>query len=484
MTSQLLLPSYAYEAEKKKDTDWLLTPARTAVHLSRGKWIRTRHLDLISNEVSKLKDHPIFLIVTLPPRHGKSSLISHWTPVWFLKAWPHKRVILASYQTDFAADWGGDTKNTITENVLELGLELMQDTKAKHQWRIKGHGGGMTATGIGGSLTGRGGDLIVIDDPVKSQKEALSETYRRTTKQWYQATLRSRLQPNGSIIIIMTRWHEDDLVGWLLSETSEEVKYKDDWKVINMPAFAESDDVLGRKEGQVLWPGMYSRESLLASREAVGPYWWSAQYMGSPRPEGGAILKEAWFQYFTDEDDPLENDEVKILRCLQFWDTAFKKDQQNDRSACCTWIETNKGYFLHDVWVGRPEFPELVEIVKAKYRQYIPDQIQVEDKASGQSLIQQLRRDTRLPIKAIKAVDDKTIRVNSIAGIVEAGRVFLPSRAPWLSEFLHEVCSFPSAMHDDITDAFAYGLMAMKPQRVIGGRSSVSRGKKQSTWRD
>lgn len=487
MASPLALSaSRTYWAEKQKDTDWLLSPAHTAVHLSRGKWWRAPHLDLIADDLAQMEHGPIFRIYTVPPRHGKSELISHWTPVWFLRKWPNKRVILASYQAGFAADWGGACKTTILENEADLGLLISSDTKAKSKWSIQGYGGGMTATGVGGPLTGRGGDLLIIDDPIKSQKEAMSETYRESLKQWYRATFRTRAQPRASIILLMTRWHEDDLAGWLISESEAEESDlpHDPWKVINLPAFAEEDDALGREEGEPLWPEMYDKDALLQTREAIGPYWWSAEYQGAPRPEGGAIIKEAWFQYYSQDEDPLLNEDIKIQRCLQMWDTAFKKDQTNDRSACCTWVETRRGYFLSDVWFGRPEFPELVEIVRSLYNRYVPDSLNVEDKASGQSLIQQLRRDTKLPIRAIKAVDDKVIRVNSISGIVEAGRVFLPARAPWLSEFLREVCSFPAAVHDDITDAFAYGLMLLRPMRTRTGRENVRRGKKRSRWHD
>lgn len=488
-----LLVSEAMQKGRARGVDWLHTPAHIAAYLSRGRWLPAPHLNLVSDEVAKIRDGSVFLIVTMPPRHGKSELISHWTPVWFLKNWPYKRVILSSYQIGFASEWGGKAKATLIENEADLGLMLATDTKAKARWSIRGYGGGMVSTGIGGSLTGRGGDLIIIDDPIRSQMEALSPTYRERAKEWYRATLRTRLQPGGSIIILQTRWHEDDLVGWLLSENPEGLEHRDPWKVINLPALAQPGDPLGRAEGKALWPSMYNLDALLDLRQATGSYWWSAEYMGSPRPEGGGIIHEEWFQYYgpgTGVDDPLdveEDDQSNELwprRLRQFWDTAFKEQQVNDRSACVTIADCKKGYFIPDVWAKRVEFPELQTALKAKYSQFVPDRVEVEDKASGISLIQQIRRDTKIPIQAVKAVDDKVTRMHSISAIVEAGLVYLPARAPWLSEFLHEICSFPAAVHDDMADAFVYSLLGLKPRRDREKHPVTRKRKKKSKWKD
>ena len=488
MSTQPLYMRDALRDEARTEVDdWLRAPAPFAERLSRGKWRRAPHHDLVSDRVAEIENGPIFLMVNEPPRHGKSELISHWTPVWFLKRWPWKRVILASYQIGFAATWGGKARDSITENGQELGLRISRSTQAKAQWALSGYGGGMTSTGVGGSITGRGGDLLIIDDPIKNYKEALSPVYRENLKQWYRSTLRTRLEPGGSIIILMTRWHDDDLCGWLLrglrgelegeDEVPEDIPV-DDWQVINLKAVADpteaEPDPLGREPGEVLWPERYPMQELNKLRYSVGPFWWAAEYQGTPRPEGGGIFKEAWFQYF----DPEEYDTLQLKRFIQQWDTAFKEKQANDRSACVTFAEGKGGYYVLDLWVGRPQFPELTTAVKGQYGKWVPDRVRVEDKASGQSLIQQLRRDTKIPITAVPAIDDKVVRANSVSGIAEAGRVFLPQRAPWLSEFINEVCGFPSATHDDITDAFVYGLMYYKPSRKprYGRRSMVTKG--------
>ncbi len=470
--------------EDAKDDKWLEAPAPFAERLSRGHWRRAKHLDYISDRIAKVATRPVFLMVNIPPRHGKSELISHWTPVWFLKKFPYKRVVLCSYQSGFATEWGGDAKNTMVENEEELQLSIREDTKSKARWRVKGYGGGMVATGIGGPLTGKGGDLIIVDDPIKSYKEALSPVYRENIKQWYRSTLRTRLQPGGSIIILMTRWHEDDLCGWLLNTAEEEGLPSDDWEVVNLKAIAEptesEPDPLGRTEGEALWPEMYDTPELNKLKGAVGTYWWDAEFQGKPRPEGGGIIREGWFNYFNPDDF----EDLKLTRYVQFWDTALKEKQVNDRSACITFAEGPKGYYVLDLWVGRPAFPELTEQAKTQYAKWAPDSVEVEDKASGISLIQQLRRDTKIPIHAVKAVDDKVSRAHSVTGILEAGRVWLPERAPWLSTFISEVTGFPTAAHDDITDAFVYGLMHYKPRRRASmGRRSVTE-KEKSRWRE
>lgn len=481
MTTDLSMTGAIGEAEQEKSTEWLKSPALTAVHLSRGRWLPYDHLKYISNEIIQMEEHPIFLIINFPPRHGKSELISHWTPVWFLKRYPYKHIILASYESSFAAEWGGIAKNSIEENKEELDIELTRDTKAKAHWKIQGYGGGMLATGISGPITGRGGDIIIIDDPIKGAAEANSPTYREALWTWYRANCRTRLQPGGSIIILMTRWHEDDLVGRLLSPDyrSENPEIADPWKVINLPALATEDDLLGRDPGDPLCPQMFDLSMLRTLRESIGPYWWDAEYMGNPRKEGGTIFKESWFQFITDNE--IKNEQIR--RTIQFWDTAFTEKTRNSRSACVTIAETKNKYIILDVYAQHIDYPKLIQVAPAKYEQYGVDRVLVEDKATGIPLVQQMKRDTRLPVKAIPAKDSKEVRAHSVSGVVEAERVYLRAGAPWVNEFLSEVCSFPTAVYDDITDAFVHGLRYLKPRRTHLGRSSVGYEQKQSIWK-
>lgn len=418
-----------------------------------------------------------------------SELVSHWTPVWFLKRFPWKKVGLASYEMSFASEWGGKAKETITDNVDELALELTKDTKAKGRWRLRGYGGGMSTAGIGGPFTGRGFDLIIIDDPIKNDAEALSEVYRRRNWNWYRSVVRPRLQPGGSIILIMTRWHEQDLAGALLGNPPEELEEgfieedvaPDPWEVINLPALAEDGDVLGRKPGEALWPARYDETALKRSRMAAGPFWWTAQYRGKPQPEGGGIIKTSWFKSYSEEDLP-----ATFSTIVQIWDTAYKEKQRHDRSACLTIGKARNPtrYYLLDLFVRRMDFPELVRSCQANYDKWEPDRVLIEDKASGISLIQQLRRDTTVPMRAVKAVDDKVTRAHTVTGIMEAGQVLIPVRAPWLAEFLKEVGDFPTGAHDDIVDVLVHGLRFLKARLKGLYRGGVETEPKTSRWHE
>jgi predicted phage terminase large subunit-like protein len=478
--------------EAESNSNWTRTPATLGEHLSHGAYTRPRHVEFMANDVAAIAERQCFKIYTIPPQHGKSELFSHWTPVWFLKKFPWKKVGLASYEMGYASEWGGKAKETIEENGDELGLHLTQDTKAKGRWRLRGYGGGMYVAGIGGPFTGRGFDLIIIDDPVKNDTEALSPVYRKRNWNWYRSVARTRLAPGGSIIVIMTRWHEQDLVGALTGNAPQDAEEEektiveedvkaDAWEVINLPALAEENDPLGRKIGEALYPERYDESALKAQRVVSGPFWWSAQYRGKPQPEGGGIIKTAWFKSYTDEDLPKH-----FSRVIQIWDTAFKEEQRNDRSACLTIGESRfpRRYYILDLFVRRMAFPDLVRSCQANFDKWNPDRVLIEDKASGISLIQQVRRDTTVPIRAVKAVDDKVTRAHTVTGIMEAGQVYIPERASWLADFLKEVGDFPRGSHDDIPDVLIHGLRALKPRLIIGRGATIEREEKTSSWRD
>ena len=469
--------------------NWTRSPATVGAHLSRGAYTRPRHIDYLSDHIAEVAVRPLFLVITIPPQHGKSELVSHYTPVWFLKRYPWKKVGLASYEAQYASEWGGKAKDTINDNADELGLQLRQDTKAKGRWNLRGYGGGMFTAGVGGPFTGRGFDLIVIDDPIKNDQEALSDVYRRRNWNWYRSVVRTRLAPGGSIIVVMTRWHEQDLAGALLGNPPEEEGEEaileadvepDAWECINLPALAEDKDPLGRKPGEALWPERYDETALKKSRLAAGPFWWTSQYRGKPQPEGGGIIKTGWFRSYEDEDLP-----NTFSRVVQIWDTAQKEKQRHDRSACLTIGQANnpRRYYLLDLYVARLIYPDLVRAAEAQYDKWNPDHVIIEDKSSGISLIQQFRRDTKIPIRAIKAVDDKVTRAHTTTGIMEAGQVLIPRHASWLADFLKEIGDFPTGAHDDIVDVLVHGLRFLKP-RLRGRRMGVETEEKKSRWRD
>lgn len=434
---------------KAQDFKKFRTPADLAEQLSEGSWQRYEHLDYIADRIAEIRHRPLRLIVSIPPGHGKSELISHWTPVWFLGEWPEKRVGFATYEQNFAAYWGGQVRDSITANRPALGLEMAGNTTAKAEWELK-TGGRMFATGVGGPITGRRFHLLLIDDPIKNVAEAESPTYREATWRWYRTVARTRMFMGGSIIIIMTRWHDDDLIGRLEKESGEK------WEHIKLSALSEAEDPLGREEGQPLCPELFDLPELKTLREEVGGTsgrYWVALYQQRPSKEQGTIFKIEWWQYYS--VPPV------LTRIHQYWDTAFKKGKQTDFSTCMTLGKHQTGLCILDLYRGQVEYPELIRMMKAKYEQYKPHAVKVEDAASGQSAIQSLTRDSRLPIIKITAEGSKEIRANQITGICEAGRISLPEKAPWLAVFLDETSLFPAGKHDDIVDVLAYGVEDM-----------------------
>ncbi len=438
---------------------WRTSPAATATRWSQGQWQRHPHLNLISDVVATIAEGPLRLIVSMPPRHGKSEMLSHWTPVWYLANNPKGRVGLASYAADFASTWGRKVRDTVGRTP-DLGISLSRDRTRAHDWELQ-QGGGMMTAGVGGPLTGRGFDLLIIDDPIKNRAEANSPTHRKHLWDWWTSTARTRLEPGGSIIVVQTRWHEDDLVGRLLADTrgDDEFGHLDEWQHIRLPALAEDDDPLGREVDEPLWPARYDAPALASLRTEVGPQDWAGLFQQRPTEQGGGVFKFHWWKYALILPAPTGD-------VIQFWDTAFKQGQENDFSACATLYPSTSSYILKEVWKDRLEFPELVRTVIAKAEQHQPVRIYVEDAASGQSLIQSLQSSTRLPIIPVKVGADKVSRANAVTGQVEGGNVVLPSGATWLDDFLDEVTNFPGATHDDQVDAFVGGLTQLAVKSV------------------
>jgi len=287
-------------------------------------------------------------------------------------------------------------------------------------------------------------NCLIIDDPIKNIAEAMSPVYRENTWDWWRSTARTRLEPGASVIIIMTRWHHDDLVGRLLADPSEE------WEIINLPAIAERGDPLGREEGDVLWEERYNAEDLAVTREAVGVKFWLALYQQRPSREEGSIFRLEWWQYHTQLP--------RLDFILQIWDTAFKAKKTSDWSACVTLGRHEKGICVLDVWRGKVEFPELVKVVIAQNTIHHPHKILVEDAASGTPLQQSLTRDTNLPIVGVSPKGSKETRAEQVTGVIEAGRVSFPQEAEWLSVVLGELTDFPNGVNDDVVDALVYGI--------------------------
>jgi predicted phage terminase large subunit-like protein len=388
--------------------------------------------------------------INFPPRHGKSFCTSQLFPAWYLGRHPDHSIIASSYGQELASDFGRQVRNFVTDPLHERifpHCRVSDDSSAIHRFGLL-RGGNYFAVGSGGSITGRGADLLLIDDPVKGTEEARSATAQRSLRSWYENTAYTRLAPGGRIVIISTRWHEGDLSGWLLKEHASE-----GWKTISMPAIAEADEGW-RNIGDPLWPQRYPLETLDRIREAIGTQAWLSLYQQRPTAEEGGIFRKNWWKRYAEPPE--------VGRRVFSLDTAFKTGQGNDYSVVQVWGETKTGYYLLHVSRGRWEFPELKRQVVALADIWKPHAVLIEDAASGQSLIQSLKSETRLPIKPIKPLGDKQSRASAISPLVESGRVYIPESAPWLNDFIEELSSFPAAPHDDQADALTQALTYLR----------------------
>lgn len=305
-------------------------------------------------------------------------------------------------------------------------------------------------------------NCLIIDDPVKSRAEANSRAYRDRVWNWYLDDLITRLEPAAALILIQTRWHHDDLAGRILG--SDEAR---DWAIVNLPALAEENDPLCRPSGTALCPDRYDEQALARLKRLLADSF-LALYQQRPTLETGEIIQREWFRYYRAQP-------AKFRYRLHSWDTAYKPAQINDPSVRTTWGETHEGYYLLDCWRERVEYPALKRQVMRDAERDEPDAVLIEDKASGQSLIQELRRDTRLPIVAIAPEGDKLIRASTASVHYESGQVFHPEHASWISEYEAELLQFPAGSTDDQVDSMSQALTWLARRLRHGGVASAGK---------
>jgi predicted phage terminase large subunit-like protein len=395
------------------------------------------------------------LIINLPPRYLKSHCASIAFVAWVLGHDPGKHIICASYGQDLADKMARDCRTLMNSSFYKtvFSTRLSRDRQAIHDFMTTELGTRM-ATSVGGVLTGRGADYIILDDPLKPD-DAMSEVGRKNVNDWFDNTLLSRLndKTNGCIIIIMQRLHQDDLVGHVLEQGH--------WEVLSFPAIAEGDEIhviespfgkryFKRREGDVLHPERDSAATLATIRQQVGEYTFASQYQQNPAPLGGALVKTKWLRPYKTGELPAQFD-----RIVQSWDTANKAGELNDYSVCTTWGEKDGHLYLLNVFRRRLEFPDLKRAVREQARLYAPTNILIEDKASGTQLIQELISEGMSKIVRYEypTVTDKATRLYSQTATIENGFVHLPEEAPWLEDFIKEVTSFPGSKYDDQVDS-------------------------------
>lgn len=413
-----------------------------------GTWQAARHLELLCSKLEAVERGEITrLMVFMPPRHGKSEVVSKKFPAWYIGKNPEKEMIVSSYAADLSFDFSKIAKNTLTDWGHLFGVEV---EGAVGRWGIKGKRGGLAAAGVGGPITGRGAHVAVIDDPFKNWQEAASPVVRESVFNWYRSTLRTRLAPGGAIILVMTRWHEDDLAGKLIKEAQAD---GEQWEVINLPAEAEENDVLGRKPGEFLWTERFSKQEYKDTKKALGTRLWTALYQQHPTPDEGTVLKREWWQYY--KAAPAAFDEI-----IQSWDCTFKDAESSDYVVGQVWGRIGANKYLFDQTRGKMNITATIQAIRnmsAKWPQATAKI--VEDKANGPAVIQLLKGEVPGLIP-VNPEGGKIVRAQAVAPQIEAGNVFIPdpSIAPWINDFVEETAVFPNGAHDDQVDAMSQAL--------------------------
>lgn len=422
-------------------------------------FIDGRHHKVMGKKFQEIAEGKVKrLIINMPPRHTKSEFASFLLPAWFLGKFPQKKIIQTSNTAELAVGFGRKVRNLVdSEQYAKIfpNVNLRSDSKAAGRWATN-VGGEYFAIGVGGTVTGKGADLLIIDDPHSEQEAALAATSPEVfdkVYEWYTSGPRQRLQPGGSIIVVMTRWSKKDLTGKILQSMID--KDGEHWEVISFPAILPS--------GNPLWPEFWSLPELEALRLELPAGKWNAQYQQEPTSEEGAIIKREWWKLWEPEKPP---------RCefiIQSWDTAFTKSERADYSACTTWgvfykdeNANDPNVILLDAFKKRMEFPELKEKAFNYYKEWEPDAFIVEAKASGAPLIFELRA-MGIPVQEFTPSrgNDKMVRINSVSDLFASGKVWAPATR-WADELIEEMAAFPNSDHDDLVDSSTQALIRFR----------------------
>ena len=413
------------------------------------------------------------LIINMPPRHSKSEFASYLMPAWFLGRNPKLKIIQATHNTELAVRFGRKVRDLIDDpeyKTIFPNTNLKEDNKGAGKWGTD-KGAEYFAAGVGAAITGRGADLLVIDDP-HSEQDALSENAFDNAYEWYTSGPRQRLQPGGAIIIVMTRWGKKDLTGRLLAQQGGDLM-SDKWDVVEFPAILPSD--------KPLWPEFWEKDALLSIKASLPASKWNAQWQQQPTSSESAIIKREWWKMWDKPKIP------PLKYILQSYDTAFSKKQTADYSAITTWgvFQPEEGgpdhVVLLDAQRGRWNFPELKEVAFEEYEYWEPDMVLVEAKATGTPLIDELR------LRGIPALgfspgkgSDKVTRMHMVAPLFEAGMVWAPEDKSFADDVIEEVVSFPNGDNDDFCDSMTLALMRFRRGGFI---SLVGEDDLEDDWR-
>ncbi len=415
------------------------------------------HIDLIAQYLEAARRGEIRrLVINMPPRALKSVCVSVAWPAWLLGHAPESRILAASYASSLAIKHSIDCRNVVTSpwyRQLFPDTGLARDQNEKHKFMTSRRGFRLAAS-VGGAVTGEGGNFLILDDPL-SPAQAMSRAGRELVNEWYDHTFASRLDDKrkGVIVLVMQRLHEDDLSGYLLR--------KGGWEHLCLPAVAPEEVVMRggrvRMAGELLHAAREDMALIERAKVELGSRAFAAQYQQRPLRDEDGMVKLAWFGRYGERPKSFD-------RVVQSWDTAIKSGKQHDASVCLTFGEMGGQAYLLDARVMRYEYPELKRMFLALAAQWMPQAILVEDKASGQQLLQDMRRETNLPVIAASAAQDKVTRFAAVSALIEAGRLLLPEQAGWLADFEAEVLAFPAVGHDDQVDALTQYLDWVRKQ--------------------
>ena len=426
------------------------------------EFIAGKHHKTIADKFERIaKGELKRLIINMPPRHTKSEFGSYLFPAWMMGRRPTMKIIQATHTTELAVNFGRKVKNLLDrDDYREIfpDAKLSADSKASGRWDT-GRGGMYYAVGVGSNLAGRGGDLVIVDDP-HSEQTAMTTTGFEDAWEWYTSGPRQRLQPGAAVIVIMTRWSEKDLTGQLLKAQGRDAG-ADQWEVVELPALLPS--------GRPCWPEYWSLRDLEAVRASIPLSKWNAQYQQTPTNEGSAIIKREWWRVWSRPKVP------PLKYVIQSYDTAYGKSTTSDYSAITTWGVFNVGEYgdgapnliLLSAVRGRWEFPDLKRVALEEYRFWDPETVIVEAKATGMPLTHELRA-MGIPVVNYTPSrgSDKMMRVNSVAPMFEAGLVWAPDE-PWAHEMIEECAAFPHGENDDLVDSMTQALLRYRQGNFV-----------------
>jgi predicted phage terminase large subunit-like protein len=397
------------------------------------------------------------IIISTPPQHGKSEVVSHWIPVWHLSKFPDKHILMFSSEGGLAKRFGRMVRNTVRNNKETLFCELSRDSSSAGRWHTQ-QGGSMISSSVDGVGVSNPGHLILIDDPYKSWADAMSENTRQKVIDWYINTITQRFQDDTTVIVTHTRWHENDLAGYLSTQDAEK------WLCLRIPAIAEENDLIGRKAGEPLLKTK-GVKWLETRKKQIGSMAFAAVYQQTPQADKGNIFLREYWQRYTRIAKP-----KKFKRVIHSWDTAFETKKTAAFSACTVWGETqDKRFYLLEMWRQKADYPTVKNKMIQMHAKYPGSICVLEDKATGKSLRQELEP-LGVSIVAVTPVADKQVRCWSVTPIFEGGRVFIAAGEQWADDLIAALASYPSGNWADVADTLSQALAWMAHSNFISLR--------------